>query len=191
MHFQTFLPDQNVVFYNLIVYVLRNLACYIDKEAAKVFMRVFLSAIHSGTHSSGSHGIRPDSAISPDNEYKDFLNDRMAKVKNFLYTWWVTQATNLTEQLMGGIRDLDLRVAARRPKYPNGTLVNPGTPPEFFLVHGMYALKLKDELDEIVRFLRSHPGEVVIIDFRHLYDFTKASDYRRFKRIVRKVSFFG
>ncbi len=90
---------------------------------------------------------------------------------------------------MGGIRYLDMRVAARHRKFPNGTLVHPGMPPEFFLVHGQYALKLEDELDEIVRFLVSHPREVLIIDFQHTYAFTESLDYGDLVHVVAQVRF--
>lgn len=65
--------------------------------------------------------------------------------------WSRTQAYNATEQLMAGIRYFDLRVATKE-----------GTE-DFYFVHGLYSDNVQAVLNDMVKFLESHPQEVSLV----------------------------
>lgn len=70
-------------------------------------------------------------------------------IRKICYRWSVTQAFDVTEQLRLGIRYFDFRVS-HRGKF------------QFEIVHGLYGSEIGNLLVEIVRFLESHPKEVLL-----------------------------
>jgi len=75
--------------------------------------------------------------------------------------WAATQNLNIYTQLDKGIRSLDLRVVYRDQDK------------DFYIVHGLFGPKFSDVLEQISRFLREHPLEIVLIsigDLRYMGD---------------------
>lgn len=125
-----------------------------------------------GTHDSGTHSINESSDFAPDNtldtilaniqSIKDKINklfkkDTSSNFKKFISAWSRAQSTSIYDQLQLGIRYLDLRVFQK----PNG---------QMFIVHGMYSDDMDTVINDIKRFIKVHPKEIIILDFNHLYN---------------------
>lgn len=94
--------------------------------------------------------------------------------KPVIFNWCINQENSVKEQLDGGIRYLDLRVASKKDD-PRGV----------FVVHGLYGCEIGEPLEEINNWLSAHPDEVVILDFQHFYAFTEALHGTLISRIKR------
>ncbi|XP_019632600.1 PREDICTED: PI-PLC X domain-containing protein 3-like [Branchiostoma belcheri] len=127
-----------------------------------------------GTHDSASVYLDITSDISPGEikTIKDII-DSLAKIpslgleqigKDVVYNWAVTQGSDFTEQLENGVRYFDLRVATGK------------SDSSLYFVHGLYGSKVESGLREIAEWLHSHPKEVVLLDFQHLYFGEKPQD---------------
>ncbi|XP_017757786.1 PREDICTED: PI-PLC X domain-containing protein 3 isoform X2 [Eufriesea mexicana] len=81
--------------------------------------------------------------------------------KPILFNWSITQHENIKNQLDGGIRYLDLRVATKP------------TDGYIYFVHGLYGSKIYQPLQEIAEWLSYHSNEIVILDFQHFYSFSE------------------
>ncbi|XP_018574666.1 PI-PLC X domain-containing protein 3 [Anoplophora glabripennis] len=128
-----------------------------------------------GSHDSFTASLSAKSEIAPD------ADDTLKKLKflgpiltYFMANWSRTQAYSATEQLIAGIRYFDLRVATKE-----------GTE-DFFFVHGLYSDNVQTVLTEMLKFLESHPREVIIIDFQHFYALTD-SDHDRLMQMLSKT----
>lgn len=75
--------------------------------------------------------------------------------------WSQTQEYDMQDHLCLGVRYLDLRI------YRDGNT--------FCLVHGFAANELFGEIDNIAQFVESHPSEIVILDFNHIYKYVPRS----------------
>ncbi|XP_078574565.1 PI-PLC X domain-containing protein 3-like [Branchiostoma floridae x Branchiostoma japonicum] len=132
-----------------------------------------------GTHDSASFYIDRTSEISPgetgvikllngllrliddaiDNSNPWFGNFLEQVGKNVVYNWSVTQGLCFTEQLNNGVRYFDFRVAWK--KVDKSDL--------FYFVHGLHGSQVEAPMQEIADWLASHPKEVVLLDFTHLF----------------------
>lgn len=83
--------------------------------------------------------------------------------KPIIFNWSVTQYDTVKEQLNGGIRYLDLRLATK----PNSDSI--------YFLHGLYGSEVSEPLDQVEKWLSSHPNEVLILDFQHFYSFTEVN----------------
>ena len=99
-----------------------------------------------GTHDSGSYAITPSSPPAPG------APDAYAKVGDLASAWSKTQDQNLEEQLRGGVRYLDLRVAHFEDR--------------LVLVHGLVSCDLNEALAGVRRFARDEPREPVVLDLQ-------------------------
>ena len=79
--------------------------------------------------------------------------------KPIIFNWSVTQYETVKEQLDGGIRYIDLRLATK----PNSDSI--------YILHGLYGSEVSEPLQQIEEWLLAHPFEVVILDFQHFYSF--------------------
>lgn len=116
-----------------------------------------------GSHDSATYYLDKTGGFSPDGAESTLRNLHAGLgsiLTNIIYNWSVTQTLNIAAQLDAGIRYFDLRVA-----------VKPGDK-KFYLVHGLYSVLLETCLKDINAFLNTHPNEVVLLDFNHLYNFT-------------------
>ena len=80
-------------------------------------------------------------------------------VKNIVVRWSLTQNMSLYQQLAVGVRYLDMRTCHMR------------TTNSFYTVHGVCGNKTSTLFADVLRFLREHPKEVIILDFNHFYNF--------------------
>lgn len=78
--------------------------------------------------------------------------------KSVVKNWSLTQSLDIKEQLHGGIRYFDFRIAFRKDS------------DDFRFVHGLYGHPIEALLKDIKSFLLQHPKEVVLLDFNHFYN---------------------
>ncbi|KAF2883348.1 hypothetical protein ILUMI_22850 [Ignelater luminosus] len=125
-----------------------------------------------GSHDSMTSSITTSSKLAPDAE--NFLQQMkfLGPLLRFIMARWSkTQDYDMLEQLKAGIRYFDLRVATKKGSvYP-------------YFVHGLYATEVVSVLNDLKKFLDSHPGEVVILDFNHFYALEKI-DHNNFLRLL-------
>lgn len=138
-----------------------------------------VSIIHlaiPGSHDTMTYTIQRHNDVGPDEpafiknlgRYCSFVS------KPIIFNWSITQYENVKEQLNGGIRYLDLRVAT-----------NPRDQDIYFL-HGLYGSKIYPPLKSIADWLAEHANEVVILDFQHFYLFSEA-DHRRLTETIIQI----
>lgn len=82
--------------------------------------------------------------------------------KDLAYNWAINQKVTAKQQLDGGIRYLDLRLATKKHD------------DKFYFVHGLYGSEIQQPLKEVADWLALHPSEVIILDFQHFYNFTES-----------------
>ncbi|KAK7495212.1 hypothetical protein BaRGS_00013622 [Batillaria attramentaria] len=115
----------------------------------------------SGTHNSGCYSLRADWEASPDAPpLAKFLTSIPLlrwTAKHIMHKWGKCQRLSTLEQLLAGVRYLDLRVAYRVKD------------DQFYLVHSLYGPRVSDVLEDVKTFLQEHPKEVVLLDFNHFY----------------------
>jgi hypothetical protein len=103
-----------------------------------------IDVVIPGTHQSGSYNISYFSDVEPgDNVFYGLIRPMVA-------SWAKAQFRSVREQLIGGVRFLDLRVAFDRQG-------------QAILTHGLVSLSLREVLSEISGFLMEHPQEVILI----------------------------
>jgi hypothetical protein len=115
-----------------------------------------------GSHNSASFWFDTSMELAPDKpKIISGISDKVgfidSTMKSFVNKWALTQSWNVTQQLCGGIRYFDLRVAYRKAS------------DEFRFVHGLFGHTVDEILEEIKTFLTENPKEVVLLDFNHLY----------------------
>ncbi|XP_059619372.1 PI-PLC X domain-containing protein 2 [Phlebotomus argentipes] len=110
-----------------------------------------------GTHDSMTYDMRALSPVAPDAEACVHWLHKV--IPCVIKRWAVTQKLSLHEQLLNGIRYLDFRISFRRQEQ------------RYYFVHGLYCEEIVDPLQEIRDFLDSHPGEVIVLDIQHTYQF--------------------
>ncbi|TRZ22712.1 hypothetical protein HGM15179_004420 [Zosterops borbonicus] len=119
-----------------------------------------------GSHDTMTYCLDKSSAVSV-NESKlvKFLNKCLpCIVRPIIMKWSVTQVLTVTEQLEAGVRYLDFRIAHKA----NDPSMN------LYFVHMVYTtVTVQDILWEILRWLETHPQEVVIIACRNFDGLTK------------------
>ncbi|KFV76665.1 PI-PLC X domain-containing protein 1, partial [Struthio camelus australis] len=119
-----------------------------------------------GSHDTMTYCLDKNSAVS-DNESKlvNFLNKWMPCIVHpIIMKWSTTQELNVTEQLEAGVRYLDFRIAHKA----NDPSMN------LYFVHMLYTtVTVQDILCEVVKWLETHPQEVVILACRNFDGLTK------------------
>ncbi|NXF17025.1 PLCX1 protein, partial [Rhodinocichla rosea] len=119
-----------------------------------------------GSHDTMTYCLDKSSAVSG-NESKlvKFLNKCLPCIVHpIIMKWSITQVLTVTEQLEAGVRYLDFRIAHKA----NDPSMN------LYFVHMVYTtVTVQDILWEILRWLETHPQEVVIIACRNFDGLTK------------------
>ncbi|NWH50291.1 PLCX1 protein, partial [Fregata magnificens] len=119
-----------------------------------------------GSHDTMTYCLDKNSAVSG-NESKlvKFLNKCMPCIVHpIIMKWSTTQVLTVTEQLEAGIRYLDFRIA-HKANDPTMSL---------YFVHMVYTtVTVQDILWEVLRWLETHPQEVVILACRNFDGLTK------------------
>eukprot|EP01105_Mastigella_eilhardi_P006860 TRINITY_DN18370_c0_g1_i1.p1 TRINITY_DN18370_c0_g1~~TRINITY_DN18370_c0_g1_i1.p1 ORF type:complete len:334 (+),score=58.76 TRINITY_DN18370_c0_g1_i1:38-1003(+) len=110
-----------------------------------------------GTHDSATDAVTPASKPCPP-------YDRLPPLAaGIVCRWAQAQGIPVHEQLMRGVRYLDLRVSYERDKQ------------DIFIVHGMLADPLRKVLSAVAAFSDEHPSEFVVVDINHFYNFTTSA----------------
>ncbi|XP_014215853.1 PI-PLC X domain-containing protein 3 [Copidosoma floridanum] len=114
-----------------------------------------------GSHNTMTYTIERNNDVGPDESKMIRTLGRYFGVvtKPVIFNWSVNQYESVKDQLDGGIRYLDLRVATK----PNDDKV--------YFLHGLYGSEIGEPLREVANWLDAHPRELVILDFQHFYDF--------------------
>ena len=118
-----------------------------------------------GSHDSGTFFLDQNMEIGPDESSAiHTLGSIFGKVaKSVIHSWSVTQSMTIYEQLLSGIRYLDLRVAYRAEDK------------KIRVLHGLFGWTIDQVLDEVNRFVANYPKEIVILDFNHFYKMDQAA----------------
>ncbi|NXY69436.1 PLCX1 protein, partial [Glareola pratincola] len=119
-----------------------------------------------GSHDTMTYCLDKTSTVSG-NESKlvKFLNKCMPCIVHpIIMKWSTTQVLTVTEQLEAGVRYLDFRIAHKA----NDPSMN------LYFVHMVYTtVTVEDILWEVLRWLETHPQEVVILACRNFDGLTK------------------
>ncbi|KAL3318621.1 hypothetical protein Ciccas_002711 [Cichlidogyrus casuarinus] len=121
-----------------------------------------------GSHDSFSYCINRMCAMPSEEDESGCFKFIPKVVSN----WSKTQMASFEQQLLAGIRYFDLRV--RRDSRDN----------LFYFVHVQYSGLVRDQLSQMLQFLKNNPEEVIILDFNHIYGFNCDQDYRQFYKLV-------
>lgn len=114
-----------------------------------------------GTHDSGTAGMDLKSKIGADKADDDVLYIVPDKV---LKNWAKTQKYGLAGQLARGARYLDLRTCRKDGKY--------------HFCHTLNGDRFEPAMKAIAAFAKTHPKEIIILDFQHFYGFERNSQYQ-------------
>ncbi|KAG7188953.1 hypothetical protein KM043_008552 [Ampulex compressa] len=115
-----------------------------------------------GSHDTMTYTIERRNDVGPDEPAFIRALGRYCSIvsKPIIFNWSITQHEGIKEQLNGGIRYLDLRVATK-PRDEG-----------IYFLHGLYGSKVDQPLRQISEWLSTHPTEVLILDFQHFYSFS-------------------
>nr|XP_003703232.1 PREDICTED: PI-PLC X domain-containing protein 3 [Megachile rotundata] len=129
-----------------------------------------------GSHNTMTYTISKNNGVGPDEPRYIRALGRYCSIvsKPIIFNWSITQHDNVKDQLNGGIRYLDLRVAT---KPQNG---------DIYFVHGLYGSKIYQPLQEVAGWLSSHSNEIVILDFQHFYSFSEM-DHRHLVETIFRI----
>ena len=89
-----------------------------------------------------------------------------------IHRWTKTQNLDITNQLNGGIRYIDIRTGSK----PDDD--------SLYFIHGLYGPKIDDILNQINQFLLQNPLEVVFIDFQHFYSLSDEDH----KKLIQQIN---
>ena len=109
-----------------------------------------------------TYTIEPNNYVGPDESKLIRLFGRYLSllIKPIIFNWSMNQEDSIKDQLNGGIRYIDLRVATKRSDH------------RVYFLHGLYGAEITQPLVEVKDWLDTHPGEIIIMDFQHFYKFT-------------------
>ncbi|XP_053982872.1 PI-PLC X domain-containing protein 3 [Hylaeus volcanicus] len=128
-----------------------------------------------GSHDTMTYTINRRNDVGPDEPNYIRALGRYCSVfsKPIIFNWSVTQLADIKDQLNGGIRYLDLRVATKP------------TNEDIYFLHGLYGSTIYQPLREVAEWLASHSNEIVVLDFQHFYSFTEANHRHLVETIFR------
>lgn len=134
-----------------------------------------------GTHNSGAYLLDLDHCITDSSSsYSPYL--KIVQKLHFLpglscsiAKVTLCQDCNIYDQLMMGVRFLDIRLSYR----DNNPTVNPTNLPtydvglnNFYLTHTFTCITLNTALNDIIKFVQSHPDEVIVLAVQPDYEHT-------------------
>ncbi|XP_043275694.1 PI-PLC X domain-containing protein 3 [Venturia canescens] len=130
-----------------------------------------------GSHNTMTYGIKRSNDVGPDKpKWLRVLSRFFSFIsKPIIYNWSVTQYEDVTIQLNGGIRYLDLRLATKSSNNES-----------IYFVHGLYGSEVTEPLESVDHWLTAHPEEVVLLDCQHFYEFTK-ENHRYFVDKIKRI----
>ena len=122
--------------------------------------------VPAGSHDSGTSDLTAWKGISPDEPEELRVEMTIGcwlgccLFTSFVKKWSKCQALDIGQQLVAGVRYLDLRVASNRCSRGNDTIL---------CVHGFYGGEIGEYMKHVKQFLDDHRNEVVLLDFNHFY----------------------
>ncbi|XP_060091086.1 PI-PLC X domain-containing protein 1 isoform X1 [Heteronotia binoei] len=132
-----------------------------------------------GSHDAMTYSLDETSTVSV-NESKllELMDKHMHWIIHpIVLRWCITQELTVLEQLDAGIRYFDFRIA-HKPDDPSTTL---------HFVHMLYTTAVvEDVLWDILRWLKAHPCEVVILAFRN-FDGLEEDHHRHLVSCIKKI----
>uniref|UniRef100_A0A3Q2TTH4 Phosphatidylinositol specific phospholipase C X domain containing 1 n=1 Tax=Gallus gallus TaxID=9031 RepID=A0A3Q2TTH4_CHICK len=148
------------------IHVCHENAQWMSKLPEKLWDTPLFNLSLPGSHDTMTYCLDKNSAVSG-NESKlvKFLNKCMpCIVRPIIMKWSITQVLTVTEQLEAGVRYLDFRIAHKSS--------DPST--NLYFVHMVYTTVIvQDILWEVLKWLETHPQEVVILACRNFDGLTK------------------
>ncbi|XP_008557724.1 PI-PLC X domain-containing protein 3 isoform X1 [Microplitis demolitor] len=125
-----------------------------------------------GSHNTMTYTINRFNDVGPDEPASlQFFGKYFSIIsKPLIFNWSVTQYDDVVQQLNGGVRYLDFRLATKARNNDNDIERNDD---DVYFLHGLYGDEVTQHLVEINHWLLSHPGEIVIIDCQHFYSFSE------------------
>ncbi|NXJ76224.1 PLCX1 protein, partial [Trogon melanurus] len=128
-----------------------------------------------GSHDTMTYCLDKRSVNGNESKLLKYLNKWLpCIVRPIIMKWSTTQELTVTEQLEAGVRYLDFRIAHKA----NDPSVN------LYFVHMFYTtVTVQDTLWQILRWLETHPREVVILACRNFDGLTKKLHHHLVARI--------
>lgn len=133
-----------------------------------------------GSHDSFTYSLSPKSNVGPDErQWLKELAKRLGIVtKPIIFHWSVCQDLSCRQQLQVGVRYFDFRLGkdvalqrTKRTRWKGKTAkkyIQEATS-TIRILHGLFGMRFEETLNEIKAFLDDNPGEVVVLDFQHIY----------------------
>ncbi|XP_058794322.1 PI-PLC X domain-containing protein 3 [Phymastichus coffea] len=142
-----------------------NLEFWMTRLPPKLKALPIIQLAIPGSHNTMTYTIEKNNDIGPDEPVpiRNIGRRLSIVIKPIIFNWSINQEENVKDQLDGGIRYLDLRVATK-----------PGDNNIYFL-HGLYGDNISQPLHIVNEWLNQHPNEVIIVDFQHFYNFDEAN----------------
>ncbi|XP_051568363.1 PI-PLC X domain-containing protein 1 isoform X1 [Myxocyprinus asiaticus] len=114
-----------------------------------------------GSHDAMAYSLDMDSSVLEPKRLKALDKMFSAFLRPIVKKWGTVQEKNISEQLDGGVRYFDLRVAGK----PDSS--------DLFFYHGLYTtMTVKEGMTELDKWLEQHSKEVVILTFSHFKEMT-------------------
>lgn len=139
--------------------------------------RTLNEIIIPGTHDSGSYAITPSSHFSlsdpgPLPTWLEAISNILpvSILRPIVAGWSKTQPYTISDQLNNGIRYFDFRIC-----YLNN---------HFYFCHTMLSDLTENGLDAIAAFAKTHPSEILILDFNHIYGVTDSATQSAFLQLL-------
>jgi len=128
-----------------------------------------------GSHDSFTYSLVRSGAAGPDQpSCVRWLTRKFPSISSkIIYRWGRTQWADLAVQLRGGVRYFDIRLDA---------VMEEGET-HYRVLHCLLGLRIVSVLIQLKEFLDKHPGEVLILDFQHQYQFQDA-DHLQLANII-------
>lgn len=149
-----------------------DLENWMRKLPIKVRAMPVINVAIPGSHNTMMYTVLKNSPAAPDAPWGLEMMHRL--FPKCVQNWLLTQSYTIRQQLVHGIRYFDIRTS-----YHDA---------HFMFCHGLYSIDNLQPLDEINAFLETHPHEVVILDFQHVYNCDR-SLHQKYCEIV--LSIFG
>ena len=132
-----------------------------------------------GTHNTGTYSM--SDMVSPGDELSPFIRWIQSKVPTafstgVIHEWSKTQTQSVAEQLAGGIRFFDLRIARSSD--------------EFFIHHGVLGPRLSDIFHDLHTFMSSVDWELVIVSASHMEGMDESSHAKFMDLVIQSLSPF-
>lgn len=165
-----------------------DLSRWMENLPSEIRKKPLLSLMIPGSHDSGSYGLKTSFGFAPDQgelerawwfKYFPRLTLRISK------RWTKTQAADVTQQLLHGVRYLDLRGAPKFYQMDMSMEKSPSRTTKLFFVHALYGPSLSKIASHVRDFLDTHRGELVILHFQHFHAVSRVMESQFLEELVR------